>query len=205
MSNPRITTIIFDFGGVLLRTEDPAPRRRWEEKLGLKPGELEAFIFNSPIGQQAQLGQVNWEAVWRRAAEHFQVSAADARQMQQDFFTGDVLDRTLVAYIRRLKPHFTIGLLSNTWYRNGHTLLLQYSIADAFHFTVTSAELGIKKPDRRIFETALTRGGATPAQTVFVDDMEENVRAATALGMHAVYFVDPDAAIKRLVRFTGIE
>ncbi len=200
-----ISTVIFDFGGVLLRTADYTPRRRWEEKFGLPAGALEAFMFNSAISRDAQLGKISWEEAWQAAAEHFHVSVDEIRRAQQDFFAGDVLDQILAAYIRRLKPHFTIGLLSNTWFHNGQTLLLQYGIADAFHFSVTSAELGVMKPDARIFEAALTRANAHPAEVVFVDDMAENIAAAHSLGIHGIHFADTDTTIAQLVRLTGIE
>lgn len=199
-----ITTAIFDFGGVLLRTHDHTPRRRWEEKFGLPTGALEAFIFNSPISRDAQLGKITWDAAWQAAAEHFHVSVDEIRQAQQDFFSGDALNQPLIAYIRRLKPHIATVLLSNTWFREGHMLLLQYGIADAFLYSVTSAEEGVMKPDPRIFEVALARTGAQPAEAIFVDDMEENVAAARALGMHAIHFTDTESTIAQLVRLTGI-
>ncbi|MFQ5577104.1 MAG: HAD family hydrolase [Anaerolineae bacterium] len=199
-----IKAIIFDFGGVLLRTHDHTPRRKWEERLGLAPGQFEETIFNGPLGRDAQLGRVGPAEVWAAAAAKFNLSPAEAAQAQKDFFSGDVLDRDLVNYIRRLKTRFTTGLLSNTWHPNGHTLLLQFGIADAFHFSVTSAELGVMKPDPRIYRLALERAGAEPAQAIFVDDFERNVLAAKALGMQAVYFVDPAAARARLVELTEV-
>lgn len=198
-----IKTVIFDFGGVLLRTHDYAPRRRWEEKFGLPAGALEAFMFNSPVSRNAQLGKISWEEAWLAAAEHFQVSVDEIQRAQNDFFAGDVLTHSLVAYIRRLKPHFTIGLLSNTWFHDGYALLRLYGIADIFHFTVTSAELGVMKPDPRIFETALARAGAAPAESVFVDDMAENVAAARALGMHGIRFTAPETTIEQLAKLVG--
>ncbi|RME41038.1 MAG: HAD family phosphatase [Caldilineae bacterium] len=201
---PLLKTILFDFGGVLLRTHDPSPRRRWEEKLGLAPGELAAYIFNGPLGRQAQLGRATWQAVWADAARKFGLSAEEAARAQRDFFSGDVLDRDLVAYLRRLKERYTIGLLSNTWHTDGRTLLLQFGIADAFHFTVTSAEVGVMKPDPRIFHIALQRANARPPEALFVDDFEENVLAARKLGMQAVYFVEPETARARLVELTGV-
>jgi len=199
-----LKTILFDFGGVLLRTHDAAPRRRWEEKLGLSPGELEAYIFNGPLGREAQLGRATWQAVWEDAARKFGMSAEEMARAQRDFFSGDVLDRDLVAYVRRLKERYTIGLLSNTWHPDGRTLLLQFGIADAFHFTVTSAEVGVMKPDPRIFQIALQRANARPPEALFVDDLEENVLAARELGMQAVYFVEPEAARARLAELTGV-
>lgn len=199
-----LKTVIFDFGGVLLRTEDRSPRETWEARLKLSPGQLEDYVFNGPVGRKAQLGQATWAQVWQNAARHFRLSTAEAVQAQQDFFRGDVIDHDLVNYIRRLKQRYTIGLLSNSWYPDGHTLLLQYGIADAFDFSVTSAETGIAKPRPAIYQAALQKAGADPAQAVFVDDVEENVFAARQLGMEAVYFVDPQAARARLAALTGI-
>jgi beta-phosphoglucomutase-like phosphatase (HAD superfamily) len=48
-----IQAVIFDVGGVLLRTEDRAPRQAWEARLGLEPGGAEALVFNSEMGQKA--------------------------------------------------------------------------------------------------------------------------------------------------------
>lgn len=205
MTRETVKTVIFDFGGVLLRTHNYSPRRQWDERTGLNPGGFEDYIFNGKIGQQAQLGQATWEEVWRDAARKFNLSPAEMTQAQKDFFTGDMLDHNLVEYIRRLKQHFTIGLLSNTWYRDGRSLLLQYGIADAFHFSVTSAEVGTKKPNPRIYQIALERANAKPEEAIFVDDFEENIFAARDLGLQVVFFVDPDAACARLVELTGVE
>ncbi|MEZ4831384.1 MAG: hypothetical protein R2873_05145 [Caldilineaceae bacterium] len=40
-----IKAVIFDVGGVLIRTEDPSPRRRLEDRLGLAPGQAEFIVF----------------------------------------------------------------------------------------------------------------------------------------------------------------
>ena len=53
-----IKAIIFDVGGVLVRTEDHAPRRKLEERLGLAPGEAERLVYNSDMGRAAQRGDV---------------------------------------------------------------------------------------------------------------------------------------------------
>ncbi|MFZ1772004.1 MAG: hypothetical protein WAU00_22525, partial [Caldilinea sp.] len=59
-----IKAVIFDVGGVLVRTEDPAPRRRLEEQLGLQPGEAEYLVYNSEMGQQAQRGELAAAELW---------------------------------------------------------------------------------------------------------------------------------------------
>ena len=78
-------------------------------------------------------------------------------------------------------------------------------IADICHAIVDSSELGIRKPDPRIFEHALeTLGGIDPSRAIFVDDFEANVEAAEALGFRGVLMKDDYhpalAEIERLTR-----
>ena len=63
MPNPshNIKAIIFDFGGVLMRTDDPEPRERIAEQLGLSAQELEAIIFESEDGHRAEVGTITSE------------------------------------------------------------------------------------------------------------------------------------------------
>ena len=57
---------------------------------------------------------------------------------------------------------------------------------------VSSAVLGVVKPDRRIYEVAAERVGAAVDRCLFVDDRQENVDAAVALGMTGVLYRRPD-------------
>lgn len=199
-----IKAIIFDFGGVLLRTYDHSYRTRWDDKLGLAHGQFEDYIFNGPVGRMAQLGQATWDEVWQEVAQHFNLSPTEIKQAKDDFFKGDRFDEGLADYIRRLKERYTIGLLSNTWLTDGFALLSRYSLVDAFDVAVTSAELGVMKPDPRIYRAALERAQAQPEQAIFIDDSAPNIVAARDLGMHTVHFVDPVEARMQLATLTGV-
>ena len=51
-----------------------------------------------------------------------------------------------------------------------------------------SGEVGLAKPDPRIFELTIERCGLTPASTIYVDDVRSNVDAARQLGLNALHF-----------------
>jgi putative hydrolase of the HAD superfamily len=70
----------------------------------------------------------------------------------------------------------------------------RWKIADAFDELIISAEVGIAKPDPRIYHLALERLGVAAGEAVFVDDFLENIDAAQALGLHTVHFRNPDQA-----------
>ena len=56
-----------------------------------------------------------------------------------------------------------------------------------------SGEVGVIKPDRRIFDIALTRFAIDPARAVYIDDVAANAAAAGRLGIHPIHFTGPEA------------
>jgi len=75
---------------------------------------------------------------------------------------------------------------------------------ELFHFVIDSSEVGLRKPDPRIFELALERLGVPAARAVFLDDYAGNVQAAERVGIRGVLVTDDYAAalaeLARLVR-----
>jgi len=189
-----IKSVIFDFGGVLMRTHDHSGRRKWETRLGLEPGGAGQLVFGSELGRKAQLGQVTLEEVWTWLGSHLDLSAGDLAAFRRDFWAGDRVDRDLADTIRALRARYRTGLLSNSWARDGRAMAESVGLADCFDVFVTSAELGVAKPDARIYQVTLERLGVTAPEAIFVDDFFENVEAARGLGMQAIHFTDPDQA-----------
>lgn len=86
------------------------------------------------------------------------------------------------------------ALLSNSWGNDyPHDLF-----AGVFDAVVISSEVGLRKPDERIFRHALTLLGLDAADCVFIDDIEHNVRAAEALGIRGIHHTGPDTTIAEL-------
>jgi len=198
-----IKGVVFDVGGVLLRTHDQSGRRTWETRLGLKAGSLAGLVFDSKLGRKAQLGQASLEEVWTWVADHLGLSPEELAALKRDFWAGDRLDRELCDYIRGLRSRFRTGMLSNNWARDGRAMAQELGIANCFDIFVTSAEVGVMKPDPRIYYVALERLGVSPPQAIFVDDFIENVEAARQLGMQGVHFADPERARGQLEEWLG--
>jgi epoxide hydrolase-like predicted phosphatase len=198
-----IKGVVFDVGGVLLRTHDQSGRRTWETRLGLKAGSLAGLVFDSKLGRKAQLGQASLEEVWTWVADHLGLSPEELAALKRDFWAGDRLDRELCDYIRGLRSRFRTGMLSNNWARDGRAMAQELGIANCFDIFVTSAEVGVMKPDPRIYYVALERLGVSPPQAIFVDDFSENVEAARQLGMQGVHFADPERARGQLEEWLG--
>jgi glucose-1-phosphatase len=183
-----IKAIIFDVGGVLIRTHDHSPRRQWEQRLGLSERESEQIVFNSEMGHKAQRGAVTDEALWQWVGQRLNLTAADLVAFRAGFWAGDVLDTGLVNYIRRLRPAYQTAIISNATDGLYESLTNQHKIADAFDLIVGSAREKVMKPAPEIFQRTLQRLGRLPKEAVFIDDFAHNIQAAQELGWHTIHF-----------------
>ena len=179
--------IIFDIGGVLVRTEDLEPRRRWERRFGLPDWGLAQIVFEGPAAVSASLGRGDLDAVWAVVQQRLNLDARELVQLREDFWAGDRYDHALLAYIRSLRPRYRTGIISNAWpgVRAFHQ---PYINGDTFDTILYSSEEGIAKPDPAIYRRCLERLRVAPDEAVFVDDVLENVEAARALGMAGLHF-----------------
>ena len=95
------------------------------------------------------------------------------------------------------------GLLSNSWW---FPIYEDAFYERAFDVQLISGRCGVRKPDRRMFELGLEALGLTPQRVVFVDDFEENLEAAAALGMTVALHdpADPGRTVRELERLFAI-
>ena len=191
-----IEAVIWDLGGVILRTEDRRLRAAWESRLNLPEGELDKLVFAGEMGRKAALGQAQAEDVWRWVGSQLELRPEELERLQHEFWQGDQLDGALAQFIRELRRENRTALLSNAWPGMRQMIENEWGIADCFDDLFISAELGLAKPDPRIYRLALDRLDVPPERAVFVDDFSENVRAAAALGLRAIQFLSSQQAIQ---------
>ena len=180
-----IEAVIWDLGGVIVRTEDRAPRDALAERLGLSRAELNHIVFESDARFSAQLGEIDGDAHMHTISEKFGLSLPEFRQY---LFGGDRVDKELVAFIRDLRPKWKTALLSNALSNLRSFLSETWKISDAFDLIVVSAEEGLMKPDPAIYQLALNRLGVLAHAAVFIDDLAANVQAAVDSGMLGIVF-----------------
>jgi len=180
--------IIFDWGGVLLKTVDYRPRHAWDDRLGLSQGSVEQAVHNATSWVQAQCGLISIEAYWQDVAAQLRLSPEETRQLALDFYSGDQLDLSLIDYLRQLRDDgYTVALLSNES-ADLPTKLQKLGIADLFDPTVISASIGVMKPAPEAYQAVLTRLKRPADDAIFIDDRLENIHGARTLGIHGVHY-----------------
>ena len=192
-----------DLGGVLVRTEFQAPRQHLAERLGMEYEDIVRIVFDGESGRRASLGELTEAEHWAEVTHRLRRPAKEADAIRDEFFAGDVIDRNLVDFLRGLRDTYKTGLISNAW-SGLRPWIVTNKFDDAFDLMVISAEVGVMKPDARIFQYALEQLDLAPSEAAFIDDVPENVAAARLLGMHAIQFANPRQAMNEVKQLLSL-
>jgi len=117
-------------------------------------------------------------------------------------FAASLLSEPMYAAVHAVRAAgLRTCLLSNSW---GSDAYPRDVFEDLYHAVVISAEVGMRKPEERIFRHAADLLGLVPSECVFIDDMEANVRVAEATGMYGVLHTQPEVTVARLAELFGL-
>lgn len=182
------SVLVFDWGGLLMRTEDDRGRRSWEARLGLPAGGADRAVFGSDAWRRAQLGRSSVEACWEAIGGALGLGSAELAEFRRDFWIGDRLNRPLVQHICQWQAAgYRAAVLSN-YSLELEDLLVEQGVDGLFDPVVISAQEGLMKPGAHLFWITLNRLGVSPTDALFVDDFAENVAGAAMVGLHTVHF-----------------
>jgi putative hydrolase of the HAD superfamily len=192
-----IKAVFFDLGGVIVRTEFQAPRQQLAERLGMEYDDLSKIVFDSESGIRATLGEITSADHWALVIQRLKRPASELSLIREEFFAGDIIDRTLVEYIRSLHGKYKTGLISNAW-SDLRDFVVREKFDDAFDKMIISAEVGAAKPEPKIFQIALEQFGVKPNEAVFVDDFYVNIEGCEKVGIKGIHFKDAESTLKQL-------
>lgn len=199
-----IRAVFFDFGGVIMRTEYQAPRQHLAERFRMDYDDIDKVVFGSESARRASIGEIAEEAHWAEVLKRLKLPLTEKQAFSDQFFGGDVIDRKLVEYLRSLRGTVYVGLISNAW-SGLRDFITKEKIIDIFDSVTISAEVGVVKPEAKIYQVALKQAGVQANEAVFVDDMPANIEACERIGMKGVLFRDPQEAMGQLNRFLNIQ
>ncbi len=196
-----IKTVIFDFGGVLVRTEDSRYRKRLAESFGMTYEEIDQLVYGSPTSKQAGIGAITARQHQAAVMEKLGLKPEDFKAFGDEFWRGDSLDQKLVDFIKGLQGNFRTVLLSNAWDDLRPLLKDLWKIDGIFDEIFISAEIKMAKPDPAIYQHVIKMLAADPATMVFLDDFIENVLGAREQGINAIHFRSREQALAELTEY----
>lgn len=188
MKSPITTFIFYCFGVVCF-----PPLSSWYKENRLKHGFVDENLHQT--FKQFDLGSLTEDDMVNYFAEYPGVHTPKEQIRKEiDGYFG--LDAPVVVLVRKLKDlGFKIALLSNAnhafFERKVYTEFPEFR--GLFDTIVISSMVGMVKPDPDIYYHTLKQIGAKPNEAIFIDDVQKNVDAAVALGMHGYLFTNGEA------------
>jgi putative hydrolase of the HAD superfamily len=177
----------------VIRYYDSARLNALERAAGLAEGTTMKIAFAPETDLPLLLGRIDGQEWVRSIAEGLAGLVPEpttwelGRALLESPFHAD---ETVVSLLRRARSRGPLVLVSNATLRLEDDLA-ELGLADLADHVVNSARIGMVKPDPAVFRLAASLAGVRPDRCLFVDDTEENVEAAAALGMHPVHFRQP--------------
>jgi epoxide hydrolase-like predicted phosphatase len=111
----------------------------------------------------------------------------------------------MVEAIRILKRNnFKVAAVTNNWFAEGEDRNFSVAQLGLFDQVFESRALGINKPDPRIYEIACTSLQVAFNETIFLDDIGNNLKSAAALGITTIKVDNPISALKKLEELVKI-
>lgn len=190
----KITTLIFDLGGVILNLDQERTFRAFMN-LGAK---LEEINKGSDIFNEFETGKIDadtFRSYFLQVLKN-QVST----QQVDDAWNAMLLDLPAhrLELLKKLRKRFRIFLLSNTnsiHIDSFNKYLIQYHSGldwmGLFDKVYYSYEIGHRKPDRSIYEYVLNEQGLRAGECIFIDDSKPNLTGAREAGLHVVWAKKP--------------
>jgi len=198
--------VIFDLGGVVLGSPLHAIAD-YEREVGLPAGFVNRVVVESgPDGAWSRLERGELTL----AAFHLAFEA-DCAERGHALSGADLMERVhesaqprpaMLEAVRCIRRRDLVAAaLTNNWVSEdgaGSGALQPY-----FDHFLESSQLGLRKPDPRIYRYACERMGVPADQAIFLDDIGRNLKPARELGMTTVKVDEPGAALAELSELLG--
>ncbi len=174
-----IKNIVFDVGRVLIDFNYELLFRFFEEKQ-LVIHSVQDFVERTRLTAY-ETGQISNDEYIDNLAQLFDVPVNPETLRQKWVQIFEPIDEML-EWAALLKEHYGVFLLSNTSALHWEYLISEYELDQVGHGMLASFEVGALKPDKAIFRAAEQRFALLPGETLFIDDLHENVRGAISSG-----------------------
>lgn len=198
--------ILFDIGGVLLTNSwDVRERAAAAQHFQLDEADLQSR--HAGIVELWERGGMTMDAYLDAAVFH------EPRSFSRDEFVASMLDQSkllpdsALGILKDLAAsgQYLVGALNNESRELNEYRLTTFGLRAWFDVALSSCYMGLRKPDRAIYQRAIDIVGRPPERILFIDDRPENVAGARDAGIVALHYTGSDALRRDLARLGVLE
>lgn len=183
--------MLFDIGGVLVDWHMSWITSEISKRFEINE-DLFGIVFSKYLNE-LDSGKIEEKKFWEKIANEVNSTSLkeNTESLWNTYFRKNAKlnhDVINLAYEIR-KNSYTMGIISNIE-KITHKVVEDWHVLDNFEYKFMSYQIGVSKPDPRIYEHAIEQLSFEPYQIIFVDDKESNVDAAKRSGINAIHFTD---------------
>ena len=182
-----MNVILCDLGGVLLHVNFNLAMERLSNESGLSKQELNARIFSSGIKEKHDLGLVSSLDFYKHIITREEISFSSFQSIWSEIFTEN---RELIHYLSFYTKSCRLYIASNTDPLHYAFFCRNYPWVSLFTGFGLSFRLKSTKPSSEFYCKLCREFGINYQNALFIDDLQDNVRAAQGLGIKSHLFTD---------------
>ena len=180
MPENKINNIVFDLGNILVDVD----YRRFTDSMGWDYDIFMRF-FDSDFFRKFEVGKHDEKTFFKELNKYIPLKEDDEKRYRHNIHLAFSLRARTWAKVHWLRKQYRIFLFSNTNSLDFNGLNPQIDLSRVLRFYYVSHEQGFIKPDPRSYARMEELFNLDPAETLFVDDRQENIEGALKAGWHA--------------------
>jgi putative hydrolase of the HAD superfamily len=196
MTKPEL--IIFDLGRVLVDFDFRKVVRKLTRYSSLTEKQVYRYFMRTPLWDAFERGTLDPKDFFQQLTKDLHLEDLGFKEFTPLWNSIFTEKHDTVSILQRLRGRYRIALLSNVNVMHWDHIMATHDFMHWFDHPIASFAVGQRKPDLDIYRTTLHAAGVAPPQALFIDDVEEHVLAARALGMRAYQFINARQLIKDL-------
>ena len=190
MSETKIRALILDYGGVISQPQNPQNVNNILHILQQIDNDFNQIYQNKRASYDS--GHISGEEYWKNILQHYglePVNSSIPKLIQEDVKSWTVINDSMIEFVKesRSKIH-KLAIISNMTRDTLAFIRGHFNWLELFDELIFSCDIGINKPDKRIYEACLTTLNLPSHECLFVDDSADNIRGAVEVGINTIHF-----------------
>ena len=190
--NKKYSTIAFDLGNTVIRFDHSISAKRIANLFNIDSKKIYDTFFDSEITRAFDRGELSPRQFHEEASRALGVKLPyrDFAKIWSEIFWED---ESVAAIVRALKGKYKLFLLSNINRTHFEYIEKKFDIIKVFDELILSFMVGAIKPEPLIFEELIKRAGGDRRSLLYIDDREDLIKEATAMGIDSIRFEGADS------------
>jgi len=185
--NKPVKVIIFDLGNTLIRFDHNISAKKIAGLFHLDSEKVRNLFFDSEFTRDFEKGLISPKVFYFKITEFLNIKIPfnDFVSIWNDIFWED---KESCDIARQLKSKYKLFLLSNVNRLHFEYIEKKFDIIKIFDEVILSFAFGAIKPEKKIFEGAVTKAGEDKSQVIYVDDREDLIKEANDFGIESIRY-----------------